>query len=234
MRPEQHGPWTAQDRSKVLSIEPRRLTLIAASAPGAGPKASISTTEPGFGNSLRLERERRQITLKSVAAKTKIGLGLLEGLERDDLSRWPGGIFRRAFIRAYSEAIGLDADQTTRSFFDYIPDPAETHSVLARSRGPADAGRTASGEALRLTLANTGLTFIERRTLVSARKRWAAAAWDLGVILAIGVLLFVFLHKFWIPLAITMLGYYGASIALLGNTLGASLFAGWPRGQQDS
>jgi hypothetical protein len=40
----------------------------------------------------------------------------LEGLEGDDISRWPGGIFRRAFVRAYAESVGLDADAVFRRF----------------------------------------------------------------------------------------------------------------------
>ena len=67
-----------------------------------------------FGAATALERERRRITLASIAANTKIGLHLLEGLERGQRPRWPSGIFRRSFIRAYAEAIGLDPDEITR------------------------------------------------------------------------------------------------------------------------
>jgi hypothetical protein len=49
----------------------------------------------------------------------------LEGLERDDLSNWPAGIFRRSFIRAYAKAIGLEPETVVREFLDLYPDPAE-------------------------------------------------------------------------------------------------------------
>ncbi len=52
-----------------------------------------------FGARLRQRRERQQIALTSIAEQTKISLSLLEALERDDVSHWPAGIFRRAFIR---------------------------------------------------------------------------------------------------------------------------------------
>ena len=58
-----------------------------------------------FGARLRQRREDQQIELSAIAEQTKIKLSLLEGLERDDVSRWPSGIFRRAFIRAYAHAI---------------------------------------------------------------------------------------------------------------------------------
>ena len=68
-------------------------------------------TDPrSFGAWLHRERERRGVALRTIADRTKIGMRLLESLERGDLTRWPGGIYRRAFVRAYAGAVGLDAD----------------------------------------------------------------------------------------------------------------------------
>jgi cytoskeletal protein RodZ len=78
-----------------------------------------------FGGRLRNERERRQIPLKSIAESTKISVPLLEGLERDDVSRWPSGIFRKSFIRSYAESIGLEPDPVVREFMELYPDPLE-------------------------------------------------------------------------------------------------------------
>jgi len=44
-----------------------------------------------FGARLRHERERRHIDLTTIAANTKVKIALFEGLERDDVSRWPSG-----------------------------------------------------------------------------------------------------------------------------------------------
>jgi transcriptional regulator with XRE-family HTH domain len=65
----------------------------------------------GFGPSLRRERERRGIPLQAIADRTKISVSLLADLEQTDFSRWPSGIFRRAFLRAYAGAVGLDPEQ---------------------------------------------------------------------------------------------------------------------------
>ncbi len=78
-----------------------------------------------FGSRLRYERERRQIDLRSIAESTKIAVPLLQGLERDDVSRWPSGIFRKSFIRSYAEAIGIDPEPVVREFADLFPDPLE-------------------------------------------------------------------------------------------------------------
>ena len=84
-----------------------------------------------FGARLRYERERRQIALRSIAEQTKIGVPLLEGLERDDASRWPSGIFRKSFIRAYADAIGIDPEPVVREFMERHPDPLESEPVTA-------------------------------------------------------------------------------------------------------
>jgi len=84
-----------------------------------------------FGARLRRQRERQQISLASIAEQTKIHQPLLEELERDSVSHWPSGIFRRAFIRAYAEAIGLRPDDVVREFLALYPDPIEVVSIGA-------------------------------------------------------------------------------------------------------
>src|SRR5687767_720081 len=85
-----------------------------------------------FGARLRSQRESQQLALADIAEDTKINLALLEGLERDDLSRWPGGLFRRAYVRTYAQKIGLDPEQVVREFSERHPDPvAEASPVEA-------------------------------------------------------------------------------------------------------
>jgi cytoskeleton protein RodZ len=71
-----------------------------------------------FGGKLRLARERRGISLRQIAANTKISVAALEALERNDVSKLPGGIFSRAFVRSYALEVGLDADETVREFLE--------------------------------------------------------------------------------------------------------------------
>lgn len=78
-----------------------------------------------FGARLRQQRERQHVELASIADRTKISLSLLEGLERDDLSNWPAGIFRRSFIRVYAQNIGLEPASVVREFQEIYPDPTE-------------------------------------------------------------------------------------------------------------
>src|SRR5260370_33415707 len=92
-----------------------------------------------LGARLRQRREREQIALTTIAERTKIKLSLLEALERDDVSHWPAGIFRRAFIRAYAHAIDLEPDVVVREFLEFYPDPVEVvTTVPAVTPVPAD------------------------------------------------------------------------------------------------
>jgi hypothetical protein len=79
------------------------------------------TESETFGPRLRAERERRGISVDTIASVTKVGSDLWEGLERNDFSRWPSGIFARAFVRDYARAIGLDADEVVNEFCRLFP-----------------------------------------------------------------------------------------------------------------
>lgn len=75
-----------------------------------------------FGPRLRSERERRGISIDAMVGMTKVGADLWRGLERNDLSKWPSGIFARAFIRDYAKAVGLDADEVVDEFCRLFPE----------------------------------------------------------------------------------------------------------------
>src|SRR5205823_9633732 len=82
---------------------------------------------PGdFGRKLREARERRGISLRQIAAATKISMSVLEALERNNISRLPGGIFSRAFVRSYAIEVGLDPEATIQEFIAQFPHDAVT------------------------------------------------------------------------------------------------------------
>src|SRR5947207_1306516 len=93
-----------------------------------------------FGARLRQRRERQQIGLTTIAEQTKIKLSLLEGLERDDFSHWPAGIFGRAFIRAYAQAIGQEPDVIVREFQALHSDPTDVAPIVALAQSADGAG----------------------------------------------------------------------------------------------
>ena len=88
-----------------------------------------------FGMRLRREREKRGISLDGLAETTKVGVDLWIGLEQNDLSRWPQGIFARAFVRDYAKAIGLDADAVVDEFCRHYPQGDRRTSRIVKAQG---------------------------------------------------------------------------------------------------
>lgn len=99
-----------------------------------------------FGSTLRRQRERQNITVKMLEARTKISASLLTGLEKGDCSRWPAGIYSRSWIRAYAEAVGLDPEVTVAQFAACFAETAFPDLP------PQKEGAEADGPAFRLGL----------------------------------------------------------------------------------
>jgi transcriptional regulator with XRE-family HTH domain len=191
----------------------------------------VPSPEYSFGGRLRRERERRQIALSSISANTKISVSLFEALEREDVSRWPVGIYRRAFIRAYAQGVGLDADAVMKEFLERFPDPSMP--VLSDPVDPAaPTPKTAAADrVVRVMVPAAGARFARGRVLPGIRRRLSAAACDAVVVVGIAAVMFLVFGSFWAPLSATMLGYYLGGILLLGNTPGVCLLA--PAGLPD-
>jgi transcriptional regulator with XRE-family HTH domain len=74
-----------------------------------------------FGPRLRRERERRGISLDTIVARTNVSLELWLGFEANDFSRWPTGLYARAFVREYAKAVGLDPVEVVDDFCRLFP-----------------------------------------------------------------------------------------------------------------
>ena len=130
--------------------------------------------EATFGARLRLQRERQQVPLATIADRTKIKLALLEGLERDDVSHWPAGIFRRSYIRAYAQAVGLEPDTVVREFLNRHPDPFEDDSAVEAVAKSVEG--TTRRPPMRLTyLISSAIRALPRRSGAAAKPEIEAA-----------------------------------------------------------
>src|SRR5258708_19461400 len=87
---------------------------------------AVKGPEVDFGARMRQAREQRGVSLRQIADSTKISVSQLEALERNDISRLPGGIFSRAFVRSYAVEIGVDPEQTVRDFLSPFPHDSVT------------------------------------------------------------------------------------------------------------
>lgn len=171
-----------------------------------------------LGLYLRRERERRGLTLRTISESTKVSVALLEGLEADDVSRWPGGIFRRAFVRSYAQCVGLDPDDVVRRFEEQHQPPSDilpAASVQAQSAA-APSARPAAGRG-----APDAVPPSSRR----ARLQGTAADLTVAMVLAFGSAA-AGSRLLWPVLLIA--GYYSIGILLTGTSPMVALLGDYP------
>jgi transcriptional regulator with XRE-family HTH domain len=122
-------------------------------------EAAAAIARMAYCAQLKEVRERRGVTLAAIAERSKVNEGLYAALERADVSRWPTGIYRRAFFREYALALGLPADSAVGEFLQLFPDEGEqrTSPALAVPAGP-----------LRMTLAGHGWLRVSRQQTMAA------------------------------------------------------------------
>jgi len=133
----------------------------------------------GLGALLRTHRERQGLTLDALAQSIKVSRSLLDALERNDVSRWPPGIYGRALVREYAKSIGLPADDVVRQFVDLLSAPAERCDTAIASRDVDNAAATAE---MRLTLADPA----DRGRQIA--RRLIGAAGELTIVVVTGCL----------------------------------------------
>jgi transcriptional regulator with XRE-family HTH domain len=166
-----------------------------------------ATGRVSFGPRLKRERERRGLSLETIAESTKIKGSLLAALERDDVSHWPRGIFRRAFVRSYAEAIGLQPEIVLTEFLERFPDPTTVADAAKPSPPSSDSAH------LRLTLADSPRSILSKTQAL-------AAILDVGVVLLVaGVVSSIGHANPWAAIAIVGLGYFTLTTASLGRSL---------------
>ena len=152
-----------------------------------------------FGDRLRRQRQRKNLSLTEIAATTKVGASHFAALERGDCSRWPGGVYNRAFIRAYAQAIGLDPDETAAEFAEcHEPPPTKVADPAA---GVAD--RTPTPSALRIRIEPDPYESEKRVARIVALVILDLMA--VATLAAAGVLFTP--ASFWISLAAASIGY---------------------------
>src|SRR5260221_6646005 len=91
-----------------------------------------------FGPILRSARERRGISLKQIAAETKLGVELWADLEDNNLSRWPRQIYARSYLRDYALRVGMEPDEVVNEFCRLFPEWGDRRAArrISRLGGP--------------------------------------------------------------------------------------------------
>lgn len=147
------------------------------------------------------------MSLEEIARQTKVTTSRIRALERNDLSTWPGGVFRRGFVREYAAIVGLDPDQVVAAFAQAFPEEIDGVVIVHQPAGDGS---------LRLVLAE------ERSGWRPVATRVGAAATDLmaPIVLALPSGLLGGSSAFWIVLAVVAVLYLTVSTLVLGMTPG--------------
>lgn len=84
---------------------------------------------------LRQARHARGFELSELARRTRLGVHLFDALEQGQYQALPRGLYARAVIRSYAEAVGLDADAVVAEVVSLLPEVEDPLDGLARVRG---------------------------------------------------------------------------------------------------
>jgi hypothetical protein len=176
-----------------------------------------------FGPVLRAARERRGVSLRQLAAETKLSQELWEALEESDLARWPKRIFARSYVRDYAERVGLDPNEVVNEFCRLFPEWGdrrfepiirEKAEIIAHQLEwedlPAPPQRRSSDRA-----AGAAPAFLRRN-----RTRLLAIAIDAPVLLGLGFVGTLAGFGYWPSTALTALLYSSLATFFVGRSFG--------------
>jgi cytoskeletal protein RodZ len=90
-----------------------------------------------IGAQLRTARERKGLSIESLAGRTRIPARTVKAIELNDLSALPPHPFDRGFVRAYATEVGLDGERTAREYFAQFP-PAPEPAVEPKPASHTD------------------------------------------------------------------------------------------------
>jgi cytoskeleton protein RodZ len=85
-----------------------------------------------FGETLRVQREKKGITLEQAASDTRIREKFLKALEDSDYQTLPGTVYTKGFLRNYAEYLELNSEELAVQFHQErdLPDAPRTFKPL--------------------------------------------------------------------------------------------------------
>jgi cytoskeleton protein RodZ len=125
-----------------------------------------------IGDTLRRERQKRNLQLDQVSRELKISTRFLEAIEEERFDRLPGGVFAKSFVRQYARMLDIDEEEAA----------AEVQRTLAPSSLPQF-----TETAPKVAVAPT-VEFAPRVDSISSRP-FASGSWLPALALVVAVML---------------------------------------------
>ncbi len=125
-----------------------------------------------IGEQLKAERERLEMSLSDLAAKTRVPMRHLDSIEKSDFGALPGTTYTLGFARSYASAVGLNpAKISTELRSELAQGGHEGYQAPTQNYEPADPARVPS-RTLAWTAAALGVI------VVAAYLVWRSMALD--------------------------------------------------------
>ena len=105
-----------------MALDTGRVTDLQVEANGGRPTAANQSYAPSLqsgadiGQALKAIREFRKLSLEAVADTTRVRRAYLQAIEAMQLEKLPSRPFTIGYIRAYAEALGVDAEAAVERF----------------------------------------------------------------------------------------------------------------------
>ena len=106
-----------------------------------GPAARYKRAMPTVGDQLRMERERRKLTVRQVADATNIKSDHVRALEASEWSAFAAPVYIRGFTRTYARHLRLDDKalvETLDGELELTADYSAPPSLPGPAKGPLD------------------------------------------------------------------------------------------------
>lgn len=107
-----------------------------------------------IGEYLKRIRQERGLSVEDLAKKTRISPVFIRALEENRLEDFPGEVFARGFVRAYSRSLGLDDQDTMKRFSqaaqDFFQKKDETRQISRKQEEDAQAKREQTNRILQM------------------------------------------------------------------------------------
>jgi hypothetical protein len=178
-----------------------------------------------FGPVLRAARERRGVTLQQLAAETKLSVELWEGLEDNDLSRWPKRIFARSYVRDYAVRAGLDPEDVVNEFCRLFPEWGDRRAERVIREKAQIIAHTLEWEDLpapQLRRASDRAASVVPGFLARHGTRLAGAVIDAAAMLGLGWVGALAGFDYWVSTAVLAVSYSALATSILGRSPGVA------------
>jgi cytoskeleton protein RodZ len=138
-----------------------------------------------IGETLRRERQKRNLDLDQISRELKITSRFLEAIEDERFDQLPAGVFVKSFVRQYATLLGLDADELAAEVQRALaPEPAAGTPFTAPPRESLGA------------LPEIQLPRVEEWQTVGDRRNWSSSLPALALVVVV-MLVCSGLYAFW-------------------------------------